>query len=458
MRGRFSGWILLSVLAIGVCRGAERPNFLVILADDLGAAELACYGNTEHRTPNLDRLAARGVRFETAFACPVCHPSRFMIMTGQYATHNGVYNFPNSRGGPAVKDEGPDDITAHRTFLNLLHDAGYRTAVAGKWQLSGTQPNLIFECGVDAYRCWGYQEYYTPEDQNLAKLAGIVFRSRYWRPSIIDNGHWLPTTLDDYGEDRFADFVIDFMRQNRERPWLAYYPMVLTHNPWLPTPAMSPTAEEKEQNGRQHFAANVEYLDQVVGRVLAALEELGEAEETVVIFTGDNGTGFRGKSTATELGARVPMIVAGPQVRARPATKELTDLSDVLPTICELAGVALPQDRPLDGKSLAPFLRGQTASGPREWVFSYQGDYRILRTKRWLLENNTPSKPGRLFDCGEARDGRGYREVTDVPDAESRAARAMFDKLLLDLPAPVIEFDGPPNGPKDPIGKRRKQP
>lgn len=450
MRGLVRYLPLWAALAAGnVSLGAERPNFLVILADDLGAAELACYGNDEHRTPNLDRLAARGVQFETALACPVCHPSRFMIMTGQYATHNGVYNFPNLRGGP-LKDEGPDNIATHRTFLNLLHDAGYKTAVAGKWQLSGEQPRLIFECGVDAYRCWGYKEYYARDDRKAAQLAGIEFRSRYWRPSILDNGRWLPTKLSDYGEDLFADFVIDFVTRHRDEPWLAYYPLVLTHAPWLPTPAMGPSDEQKLRNGRENFRANVEYLDQVVGRVLKAIEDLGEGDETVVLFTADNGTGFRGKSTATELGARVPMIVAGPRIETRGATKELADLSDVLPTLCELAEVAVPADHPLDGKSLARFLLGQDQRAPREWAFSYQGDYRVLRTKRWLLENNTPSQPGRVFDCGDARDGQGYRDVTDATDPESVAAREMFAKLLAELPAPVIDFDGPPNGPKDP--------
>lgn len=425
--------------------GDERPNFIVFFADDLGAAELACYGHREHKTPNLDRLAASGVKFETAYACPICHPSRFMLLTGQYGSRNGVYNFPGRRGGPAVADQGPDDIASHLTLGKFLNSHGYATAMAGKWQLSGSIPGLIHECGFDEYCCWAYRAYYERADLERAKAAGINFRSRYWKPSVIRNGRWVPTKDADYGEDLFADFVIDFVRRNKDEPFFVYYPMCLTHSPWLPTPDSVRPGDEKNRSSRANFAANVAYLDKVVGRVVRAVEEAGLAERTVMFFTADNGTGFRGKAEATELGARVPMIVHGPgRIQQRGATGELTDLSDLFPTISELAGLSLPTDRAFDGKSLAPFLTGKSES-TREWIFAYIGDRRILRTKRWLLEDNSPLHYGRLVDCGDSRDGRDYREVTSSTSSEVAAAKAMFDGFLRDLPAPVLAEEGRPN-------------
>jgi arylsulfatase A len=424
---------------------AVRPNIVVIMADDLGASELGCYGHPSHRTPNLDRMAAEGVKFETAFACPVCHPTRFMIMTGQYGCHNGVYNFAGSRGGPPVKHEGKDDIASHVTFGQLLKSAGYATAMAGKWQLSGKPPNLIRECGFDEYCCWAFREYYPPDQLRAARAAGVDFRSRYWRPSLLRNGEWIPTTDDDYGPDHFCEFILDFIRRRRDQPFFIYYPMVLTHSPWVATPDSVKTPEDKTRRSREHFRANVEYMDKIVGSIAAALAELDPSRPNVLIFTADNGTGRGGKSEPTERGARVPLIVYGPGVvQARGSTGELTDLSDVLPTVVELAGASLPMDRLIDGKSLVPFLRGES-NETRDWIFAYQADRRILRTKRWLLEDNSPRRYGRLYDCGDSRDGRGYVDATESRDPDALAARAFFAELIERLPSPVLPTDGPPN-------------
>ena len=138
----------LSLSAVAAPR--KRPNFIVLMADDLGAQELGCYGNKTHQTPNLDRMAAGGLKFETFYACPICHPSRFQIMTGQYGHHNGVYNFGSRRGGPT----NGDNIAETRTFGHILREAGYATALAGKWQLSGRLPDLIHEAGFDEYCMW----------------------------------------------------------------------------------------------------------------------------------------------------------------------------------------------------------------------------------------------------------------------------------------------------------------
>ena len=441
------GFLLFLSIAMGRDSTDARPlNFIVFLADDLGAKELSCYGHQEHRTPRLDKLADTGVQFDTAYTCPVCHPTRFLIMTGQYGHRTGVYNFGERRGGPSVRDQGIDTITRNLTFSKHLKDNGYATCVVGKWQLSGEQPDLIFECGFDEYCMWGYEQYYTQEDHAKVEEAGIRFRSRYWHPSIIENGKWRPTSKKDYGPDIFNDYAIDFIKRHKDEPFLLYYPMCLTHNPWNPTPdSLEEGMDPNDDSKQKHLKANVEYMDKLVGRLVDTLDENGLREDTVVIFTTDNGTGRDGKSTPTELGARVPLIINAPgTVKALGKTGELTDLSDIFPTLADFAGLTVPEEHVFDGVSLKPFLTGET-NETRDWIYAYIADRRILRTKRWLLEDNSPLHWGHLFDCGESRDGEGYREVTESNDPEVLEAKAFMNKLLEELPVPILDEEGPPN-------------
>lgn len=449
MRGSLLLYFIGLALVSSVPAEETRPNFIVIMADDIGAGELSCYGHPTHETPVLDRLAAEGIKFETCFAPPVCHPTRFLLMTGQYGFRTGVVNFENKRGGLDRKDPRRH-LSHHLTFGEIFKKAGYATAIAGKWQLAGAQPNLITECGFDDYCMWGYQGYYTKEDQTRVTAAGIDFVNRYWHPSIVQNGEWVPTVEDDYGPDKFTDFLCHFMERKTEEPFFLYYPMVLTHTPWKTTPGTTKGPEDRAiRHSKSNLEANVAYMDKLVGRLVSKLDELGLRDNTVLIFTGDNGTGGNGKSQPTELGARVPMIINGPSlIKQRGGTLELTDLSDVLPTMADFAGVTLPEDREFDGISLVPFLTG-IKEETRDWIFAYQADRRILRTKRWLLEDNSPLHWGHLFDCGESRDGKGYLEKTDSQDPEAIAARRFFDALIEDIPAPVIEKEGAPNDPKE---------
>jgi len=183
---------------------------------------------------------------------------------------------------------------------------------------------------------------------------------------------------------------------------------------------------------------------------------MGLRRNTILFFTGDNGTGGQGKGRPTELGARVPMIVNGPGlVKPIGPCDELVDLSDVLPTLAELAGADLPNDRPIDGRSFAFLLKGKPGE-PRDWIFSYLGDRRILRTKRWLLEDNSPHHYGRLYDCGTSRDGTGYEEVTDSTDPEVLAVKKEFDEILATKPAPLLPTDGPLNPRRAPKKKPKK--
>ncbi len=408
---------------------AAQPNFVVIMADDLGAKELGCYGHPTHHTPHLDRLADQGMRFRTCFSTPICSPTRVMIMTGRYGFNTGWYNFTGRPGSPTHKNRDYDLGTAETTFADVLKQRGYATALTGKWQLTGKVPSLIHDCGFDEYMIWAYKHNLPPgvvhtgawENKKRQKTA------RYWHPSLLRTGEYVQTGPEDYGPDRFADFVIDFIRRHRAKPFCVYYPMCLTHTPWDPTPDLQHPGK-KTKGGLQ---ANVECMDRVVGRIVAALDELGLRERTIVLFTGDNGTQGSGKAETTEFGARVPLIVSSPgTIKAGVVSDELVDLTDVLPTLAAFAGAPLSTDRRIDGRSLVPTLRGERGEH-RPWIFSYLHEQRVLRDKRWLLEGD-----GRFYDCGNRRDGTGYVDVTDSSDPTVLAARGRFEKTLKELPAP----------------------
>jgi arylsulfatase A-like enzyme len=244
------------------------------------------------------------------------------------------------------------------------------------------------------------------------------------------------------------------MKRNKDRPFFVYYPMCLTHGPHYVTPDTVTPESNRFENRKENFKGAVEYTDKLVGRIAKALDDLGLRDNTIVFFTGDNGTGGDGKSQPTELGARVPMIVNAPGiVKTRGESDELTDLSDILPTLAEFASAKLPEDRPIDGVSYAKFLTGETET-TRDWIFSYIADRRILRTKRWLLEDNSPLHFGQLYDCGESRDGKGYKEVISSESPEAVEIKKRFEGILAKLPSPILPEEGSTKDAK----KKRKAP
>lgn len=427
-------------LALSACclHGATPPNVILILADDLGAKELSCYGNRVHRTPNLDRMAAEGARFETFYVNPLCTPTRVALMTGQYGFHNGFLGMQDPAFKPDKKSPQAE-IAHHYTHAKLMKSQGYRTALAGKWQLSGELPALVHEAGFDEYRMWAYDHNLPPEVKHPAHETGGN-ACRYWHPSLLENGKYLPAQSTDYGPDLFNEFVIDFARRHKSQPFFVSYTSVLTHSPHLETP-------DPDQPGARRpatFQSNLEYLDHLMGKLLAGLASEGLDQNTLVIFLGDNGTGGDGKGTVTELGARVPCIIRGPGVKPGLVSRAVADVTDILPTLAEVAGAALPQDRPFDGTSLGPVLRGEKEAH-REWIYSHLDDGRVLRDSRWLLEVAKHGRGEKFFDCGESRDGTGYREVTNSSDPEVKAARDRFARILASLPEPK---------PRPGVGKR----
>ena len=424
----------------------DRPNVVILLCDDIGAHEIGVYGHPKHQTPRLDQLANTGIYFETGYSTPICHSTRFELMTGQYGHHNGVYQFPGRVGGPPKSSQGADDISSHLTIGKIFQEAGYATAQCGKWQLSGEHPTLITETGFDEYCMWAYTHNLPPgiaQHDGLHENKQGTKTARYWHPSIVKNGKKLSTTVDDYGPDIFADFAIDFARRKKDQPFLIYYPMALVHSPYWPTPDDNPDDKHKAKHSGRNWRSNIEYTDKIVGRLIDALDEIGERENTLFVFVGDNGTGGNGKASTTEMGCRVPFIINGPNlVKPVGVCRELVDVSDILPTCCEVAGIKLPDiesksGHPIDGISFAPYLNG-TMTPLREWIYGYLGGGRVVRTKRWLLEDNTMQDFGVLFDCGDSRNGAGYIDVTNSDSVEVQQAKRMMLAILADKPVPDV--------------------
>lgn len=398
-----------------------KPNIILIMSDDVSPDLYGCYGNTQVHTPHLDRMAREGVKFETCWATAMCAPTRAMILTGRYGYRTGFFH--NSLQIPQA-DGSNELLKYHHCFGKLLKQAGYATAIAGKWHCSASRPEGQ-DGGFDEYCLWeGVRE--------ISKLAGRPqftgawederTTSRYWHPGIIQNHKLRETKPTDFGPDIFTDFLCDFMERKKDRPFLAYFPMASPHGTRAgitTTPRRGTVGEmgkaATKAEGEARFRALNEYIDVLVGRLWNKVEQLGLQDRTVLFYTSDNGTAVTAKTRAVERGCRVPFIAYGASIKQRGSTLALTDLTDILPTLVDFAGASLPSGYEIDGKSLKPFLTGQTDTH-REWIFSNIATSRLVRTQRYLLEAVNPVlnlPEGRLYDCGNNRDGRGYRRVSD---------------------------------------------
>ena len=368
----------------------RRPvNIVIIMADDLGIECINTYGGTSYSTPNLDCMAEEGIRFEHCHAQPLCTPSRVQIMTGRYNVRNYV-------------DFGLLD-RSEITFSNLLKDAGYHTVIAGKWQL-GKDKDAPKHFGFDEACLW----------QHAASRIDEEGRdTRYPNPLLEINGERKRFTNGEYAPDVVSDFLCDFMERNRENPFLVYYPMILTHCPFVPTPDSEhwdpQNMGSKSYKGDTAFFADmVNYMDKMAGKLISKIEELGLSEHTLILFTGDNGTDkpvvsrFKGseypggKGLTTDNGTHVPLIVKWTGIiEEGQVCNDLVDFSDVLPTICEAAHIELPSDRIIDGLSFYPQLTGKKGQ-PRAHIYSW-----YKPRKKNTLKEFVRNKEYKLYRTGE---------------------------------------------------------
>jgi len=398
----------LVLAAVGTADDAKpaRPNILFILSDDHGLDGVGCYGSDRFKgkTPNLDALAASGIRFTQCYSTPLCGPSRCVITTGRYGFRTGGTSNGNA-GQPSFRNEP--------SVARTLKQAGYATGMAGKWRQMGDTPGD-----------WGYDEWLTDP------TAGGWF----WKTSYTKNGKLIETKQDVYCPDVCMEFTLDFIRRHREQPFYFYYPTHLIHGPILRTPDSKPGTKD-------YYDDNVAYLDKQVGQLVAELDKLGLREKTLIVFTADNGTARFGadrstlggrkingqKGTMLEGGSRVPLIASWKgTMPAGKVLNDLVDFSDFFATFAELAGAKMPEGVTFDSRSFAPQLRGEKGT-PRDWIFVQLGSRWYVREQGYKL-----TESGELFDMSDAP----FVEKpvpADSPSDDAKAARARLQGVLDNL-------------------------
>ena len=459
MKGVFTNiFSIISIFFGGFNTYCENPNIVLILADDVGSDMFSCYGQKgTAQTPNIDRIAKEGVQFKTCFAPAICAPSRALFMTGVYANRTGVF-----RNDMWAFDSRGKLFTDRPSWSKLLQEAGYVTAIAGKWHCGNREP-WDENVGFDEYCLWEepkkIESYFgiNPISSGVRKNLNLS-DTRYWYPSTVENGKYLEVTEKDFGPDQRCDFLLDFMVRmtEEEKPFVAYWPTVIPHGPYSTTPDQgkpldleldkpdlkSLNKDEKantmakyEKIRTQRFVRLIEYMDKLIGKLIKKAKDLGIYENTYFIFCSDNGTAVTAKDRGVERGVHVPYVVKGPGIKPLGITNELTDFSDVSPTLLEMADISKPDSLYFDGKSQLPFLTGKSNSH-REWIYAYTGSVQVLRTKKYLLEARSHlfGKPeGRFYFTGDNRFGRGYERAEGLP--EHAPALSLFKRVLDNMPS-----------------------
>ena len=347
----------------------QRPNIVLIMCDDMGYEGVSIYGSKTYSTPHLNKLAKAGMYFEHCYSTPICTPSRVQIMTG-------LYNFRN------YLKFGQLPIT-QTTFANHLRDAGYRTGICGKWQLAG-DADTVRQFGFDTHCLW--------------HLDGR--ESRYWNPRISRDGQLLDGQENAFGPDVMTDFACNFLSADSSKPFFLYYPMTLPHWPFVPTPDSKPGGSREadgkydgRQGGEEYFPDMVNYLDKLIGRVVTTLREANKLENTLLIFTCDNGCAINitsemkgreikgGKASLPDNGTHVAMVAHWPaKFHQRGIQSQLVDFTDILPTLCDVAGLKLEKIK-TDGYSLVPVFTSARHDSGRQWVYCH------------YIRNGFPKKP-----------------------------------------------------------------
>lgn len=419
--------LVLALLAVIAATpfACARPNVVLILIDDFGYECVTANGGESYKTPVMDRLAATGVRLENVHVQPLCTPTRVALMTGIINKRNYAHF-------------GLLDPT-QKTFGSFFKDAGYATCVTGKWQLKGSYEGPA-HFGFDEYALW-----------QLTRRPG-----RYKNPGLEINGKDFDYNSNEYGPDLVSDYALDFIQRKKDQPFFLYYPMMLTHGPYDATPDSPDYAESisgKNQKPLGHFPDMVAYTDKLIGKLIAKLEALKLRDNTALLILGDNGTGrgtpsrfqgkdvIGGKGTSTMWGTHVPGIGNWPgHFASGRVCTDMIDATDFLPTICEAAGVTVPANLNIDGRSFLPQLRGEKGTprvGRYAWYNPSGGP-----TARFEFAHDQQFKlyaDGTFFDT--ARDDLEKSPLADAAlDEITRAAKARLQALLKQHEGPRDDY------------------
>jgi len=425
-----------SICSIGLSQtGGEKPNFIIIFADDLGYADLGCFGSTSIDTPNLDQMASEGIRFTDFFvASSICGPSRASLLTGRYPQRCGY----SVHDGNLYPDKGVDP--SEITIAESLKPQGYATACIGKWHLGDERKYMPLQQGFDQY--FGTMGNFAP--------SGIV--PVYEGNEVLDPEGDIRTITEDYTR-RAIDFMAE--SQKRETPFFLYLSHNRPHGPNSPNPRFL-NSEEKQWvqepdswRDPRLYAACVRELDWSTGEIRRALENLGIENNTLVVFASDNGpvrkhiemyqsTGpLRGdKGSTFDGGQRVPAFAYWPgKVPAGMVCEKLVTSMDLMPTFTSLAGGDLPNDRVIDGRDIWPLMKGvPDADSPHEAAYYYNAtNLQAVREGKWKLHLPRPEEGKPFWDNNNKRDRLALFDMeSDVGEQRNQAANypEVVERLL----------------------------
>jgi arylsulfatase A-like enzyme len=437
---------------------ASRPNIVLILLDNIGQEWFGCYGSEEGVTPQIDRLAATSVRFANCYTTTVCGPSRVQLLTGRYPFRTGWYLHHDA----GLYGGGGLDSKRETTIARVLRDAGYATGIAGKWQVNnlyeepdaleqhGFQESLVWPGSIDRDRMPAdfaekFQRAIKNNDADFLQEATRNIESRYWDPVVLRQGR-REVLKGKYGPDVFQAFALDFVQRHRNEPFFLFHSVVLAHGSNA-AHAIATTPENRAKppaNAHEAYAAMVRYADRQVGEFLAALKKLGLSDNTIVFVASDNGTdgslaGRRhgravkgGLYQINEAGSNVALLINSPKLVPGGRVADLTDFTDIFPTMCEIAGIVPKTSLALDGQSYAGYLfnRGEV---PRKWIFNEYRPDRVVRDARFKLYNS-----GSLYDL-QADPGESKPipvGSSAVADRARRELQTVLDSMPPDTPLP----------------------
>jgi arylsulfatase A-like enzyme len=469
--------LLILLLSLVAAHAAPKPNIVFIMADDLGWTDLAVQGSKYYETPNIDRLAAQGTRLMSYHHCQNCQPTRAALMSGQYAPRTGVYTVGGiDRFDWSSRPLRPvDNVTSlpldKITIAQSLKAAGYATAMFGKWHL-------------------GEKAEYHPGKRGFDEA--ISSAGKHFDFATSPKTEYAPGT---YLADFLTDKAIDFIRRKKDAPFFLYLPHFGVHSPYQAKPELIARFKPKAAAGGHHdpvYAAMIASVDESVGRVMALLDELKLAENTVLIFTSDNGgvggyerEGIKkskdttdnaplrsGKGSLYEGGTRVPFIVRWPGVTKPGTTTDVPAIHvDVYPTFLELAGATPPANYPLDGESLVPLWRDAAAKLKRDAIYQHMPGYLGAGENTWRTTPVTLVQSGewKLLEYLEDRRLELYNLREDLGE-KTNLAEKMPDKtkelhakmqawreaIKAPMPAANIEKGAPVESPKK-KGRKKKR-
>lgn len=423
--------IFLAIRLGGILSAADRPNIVMIIADDMGWGDVSFHGNTNLTTPNIDSLARIGARFDRFYVCPVCSPTRAEFLTGRY----------HPRGGVSGVSQGDERLNLdERTIAEVFKAAGYATAAFGKWH-NGTQfpyhPNAR---GFDEFYgyCSGHWgDYFSPQLERNGEL-------------VKGNGYLV---------DDFTDNALKFIEKNASRNFFCYLPLPTPHSPmqvpdkyWdrMKDRVLDMKANEgdkEDEDFTRAALAMVECIDFNVGRLLRKLDELKLANDTIVVFMTDNGPnsfrwngGMKGrKGSVDEGGVRSPLYISWPgKIKSGKLILQISSVIDLLPTLTDLAGVPIINAKPLDGVSLEPLINGRAGSIPNRMIFSHWNEKVSVRTQQYRLDQagklyDMVSDPGQTTDVSE----RLPETAAELGSYVNRWKAEMLPKLVAKRPFTV---------------------